>query len=189
MTFPAANALSENISFDYVEGTFTSSTIDPGASPHELEGNGIGFALSLSFNPHYAITLAVLATTFNTFQNNPADTVKTTNLGITGHTEIAEATEIFGNASLLKTEITTTDGDTTSMDKEVGYNLKIGLRHFVHKSIELEFGASHLYALDYPANTLNAEVRLYMRKQLSLGLAYITGDNKDSLSLNGRLNF
>jgi len=186
---PAANAAPANFSFDYIQATFTSSTIALSASPEEIEGNGIGFNLSLSFNPHYAITLDVLSSSFDTFQGNPVDSIKKTNLGLTAHTQITDSTEVFGNVSFLKTEFTKTDGISSTGDTDVAYELKIGLRHFLSKSFEAEVGASHFYAFDYPATSFNAEIRYYAYKQISIGFAYKTGDNQDSLSLNGRMSF
>ncbi|MFV9615680.1 MAG: hypothetical protein ACNYZG_06965, partial [Gammaproteobacteria bacterium] len=41
----ASNAMSQDISFDYVQATYTFTTVDLGASVDEIEGNGIGFSL------------------------------------------------------------------------------------------------------------------------------------------------
>ncbi len=189
LLIPATNTFSASISFDYAEATFASGTINRDETPGEIEGNGIGFALSLGFNPHYAIALSVLATTFGTFQYQPVDTIKTSRLGLTAHTEVAQATEVFGNASLLKAEITSTSAGVSASDSDIGYSLNVGIRHFLSQSFELELGISHFYAFDYPANTFNSEIRYYVRKRLSLGLAYKTGDNKDALLINARMSF
>jgi len=186
---PATKAFADDISFDYLQATYTSGTVDLNSSHRDIEGNGIGFRLSLSFDPHYAITLEVLATTFDDFQGQQVDTIKISNLGITGHTEIAQATEVFGNASILIAKITAKDGITESTQNDIGYQLKTGLRHRLNNSFEVEAALSHLYVFDQPENTLHTEIRYYVRKLISIGLAYKTGDNKDALSLNGRMNF
>ena len=36
----ASNAMSQDISFDYVQATYTFTTVDLGASVDEIEGNG-----------------------------------------------------------------------------------------------------------------------------------------------------
>ncbi len=185
----ATDACSKNISFNYAEGNFVSSTINLRASPKELEGNGIGFNLSLSFHPRYAITASVLATTFNNFQHIPVDTIKTTDLGVTAHTSIAERSEVFGNISLLRAEITSDNGTASGNDNDIGYQLKAGLRHFISESLELETGITHFYIFNYPDNTLNLEMRYYTDGHFSLGIAYAAGGHKDSLSVNGRMSF
>ena len=38
----ASNAMSQDISFDYVQATYTFATMDLGASVDEIDGNGIG---------------------------------------------------------------------------------------------------------------------------------------------------
>ncbi|NOQ89903.1 MAG: outer membrane beta-barrel protein [Gammaproteobacteria bacterium] len=184
----ASNAMSQDISFDYVQVTYTFATVDLGASVDEIEGNGIGLSLSLSFNPAFALTLSVLDTTFEAFQGLNADTSKATTLGVTSHIPTASGSELFANLSALKAEITVTDDSGATGDNDYGYTASIGVRHFVTDTVELEFGVSHAYVFDHADNSFKADARLYIRKRLSLGIGYIAGDNVDSFSLNLRLD-
>lgn len=184
----ASNAISQDISFDYVQATYTFATVDVGASVDEIDGNGIGLSLSLSFNPAFALTLAVLDTTFETFQGIDTDTIKATTLGVTAHIPTASGSELFANLSALKAEITATDDSGTTGEKDYGYTASIGVRHFVTDIFELEIGVSHAYIFDHADNSFKADGRLYIRKRISLGIGYIAGDNVDSFSLNLRLD-
>jgi len=180
----ASNAMSQDISFDYVQATYTFATVDLGASVDEIDGNGIGFSLSLSFNPAFALTLAVLDTTFETFQGLSADNTKATTLGVTAHIPTASGSELFANLSALKAEVTATD----ESDSDFGYDASIGVRHLVTDTFELELGFSNVYVFDRADNSFKADARLYIHKRLTLGIGYITGDNVDSFSLNLRLD-
>ena len=184
----SSNAMSQDISFDYVQATYTFASVDFGASTYEIEGNGIGFSLSLGFTPNFALTLAVLDTTFESFQGLDVDTAKATTLGVTAHTPTASGSELFANLSALEAEITENDGAELISDRDYGYNARIGLRHLVTDIFELELGVSHAYIFDHAGNSFKADARLYLRKRLTLGVGYITGDSVDSFSLNLRLD-
>ena len=185
---PASNTMSQDISFDYVQVTYTFDTVDLGASADEIEGNGIGLSLSLSFTPALALTFAVLDITFETFQGLNVDTAKATTLGVTAHIPTASGSELFANLSALKADIAATDNTGSTSDSDIGYDANIGLRHLVNDKLELELGFSNVYVFDRGDNSFNADARLYIRKRLTLGIGYITGDSVDSFSLNLRLD-
>ena len=183
-----SNVMSQDISFDYVQVTYTFATVDLGASTDEIEGNGIGLSLSLGFTPVFALTLAVLDTTFETYQGIDVDTAKATTLGVTAHTLTASGSELFANLSGLKAEVTENDDTGSTNDNDYGYAASIGVRHIVTDTFELEMGISNVYVFDNADTSFKADARLYLRKKLSLGIGYITGDSVDSFSLNLRLD-
>ena len=184
----SSNAMSQDISFDYVQAKYTFASVDLGASTDEIDGNGIGLSLSLGFAPSFALTLAVLDTTFDSFQGLGVDTAKATTLGVTAHIPTASRSELFANLSALKAEITENDGVEITSDRDYGYAASIGLRHLVSDTFELELGISHAYVFDRADNSFKADARLYIRNRLSLGIGYITGDSVDSFSLNLRFD-
>ena len=183
---PAANAMSEDISFDYLQIAYISSTVDLGDSIDEVEvdGNGIGFTLSLSFEPAFAMRLAVASTTFDTFQGMGVDTSKTTTLGVTAHTSIASGTDIFGNLSIVKAEITKTDGS----DTDIGGVVDIGVRHRFTEVFEVGLGASKMYVFDSAVNTYEVNTRFYFHRAGSVGLGYTVSDDVRTLILNARVD-
>ncbi len=184
----ASNAISQDISFDYVQATYTFATVDLGASTDEIEGNGIGLSLSLGFTPVFALTLAVLDTTFETYQGIDVDAAKATTLGVTAHTSTASGSELFANFSGLKAEVAATDDIGTTNDNDYGYAASIGVRKLVTDTLELEMGISNVYVFDNADTSFKADARYYIRKKVSLGMGYITGDSVDSFSLNLRLD-
>ena len=183
-----SNAMSQDISFDYVQATYTFATVDLGASTDEIEGNGIGLSLSLGFTPVFALTLAVLDTTFETYQGIDVDTAKATTLGVTAHTLTASGSELFANLSGLKAEVTANDDTGSTNDNDYGYAASIGVRHIVTDTFELEMGISNVYVFDNADTSFKVDARYYIRNKLSLGIGYITGDSVDSFSLNLRLD-
>jgi len=184
-----ADALPQEFSYTYLEGIIAATTIDLGASPHDIEGSGIGVALSLGFDPHLAFTLDVLSTTFDTFQHIPVETIKKTRIGLTAHNKLELSTDVFGNLSLLKAEISSFDGITDTNESDIGYDINVGIRHYLKKTIELEVGFSHMYVFDHPAFNVNAAIRVYTSKGLAFALSYVTGSNKEALLLTGRIQF
>ena len=188
MLLPASNAMSEDISFDYIQIAYISSTVDLGASIDEVEGDGIGFALSLSFEPAFAMRLAVSSTTFDTFQGAGVDTAKTTALGVTAHTPVASGTEIFGNLSVVKAVITATDGVTSTSDTDFGAAVDVGLRHRFAEVFEVGFGASHMNVFGSTVNTYKVNTRFYFYKNASVGLGYTESDDVSTIVLSARMD-
>jgi hypothetical protein len=188
MLLPVSNAMSKDFSFDYVQANFTVTTVDLGASIDEVEGNGFGFSLSLSINPHLAFTLAVMSTTFRSFQGIDVDTSKSSTLGATAHTSIASATDIFANLSAVKAEVEANDGVNSMSDSDIGSVFSIGLRHLVTDRIELELAAANQNVFDKETFSYSLDTRFYFRKQFSVAMGIISSDNANSFLLNIRMD-
>ncbi len=182
----AANAAAEEISFDYVQASYFSDTIDLSEDLSKIEGSGIGFVLSLGFSSAFAMTLAVDAATFSRFQGMDVDTSKRTILGITAHTSIASKTDIFSNVAMVKAEITATDGVDSTSDNDFGGIAKMGVRHFFTDMFELELNTSYMNVFSATVNSYAVDARFYVRKRLSLGFGYLANDDQESISLNLR---
>lgn len=185
---PVSDVMSEAISFDYVQAVYISDTIDPDGSIDDVEGDGIGFALSLSFEPAFAMRLAVSSTTFETFQGAGVDTAKTTALGVTAHTPVASGTEIFGNLSVVKAVVTVNDGAVSSGGTDFGGSIILGVRHLATDRLEVEMAASHINVFGHTVNSYMVGARVFIRKKASVGFGYSASDDVDSLLLNFRMN-
>lgn len=178
----------EKISFDYVQADFTFSTVHVDTTADVTEGNGFGFSLSLEINTHLAFTLSVLSTTYDTFQERDVDSSKLTDIGLTAHTLIAPVTEILANLSVVKAEIESYNGVTSTRDSDYGSIFHIGLRHRLTNHIELALGGTNLNVFDHETFSYNLDARYYFRKVFSFGAGYISGDNADSFQLNIRMD-
>jgi len=179
--------MSRDISFDYVQVTYAFDTVDFAASTDKIEGNGIGISLSLDFNPNFAFSLAVLETTFDTYQNRSVDSAKAMTIGVTAHTNVLSGTDILGNVSVVDANLTATNGAGSASDDDMGYMARIGLRHMVTEIFELEVGGSHVSVFNDEDDILNVDGRLYY-KNISFGIGYKAADNVESLSLNFRMD-
>jgi len=182
-----SNVMSRDINFNYVQITYAFDTVDFTASTDKIEGNGIGIALSLDFNPNFAFTLAALETTFDTYQDRSVDSAKAMTIGVTAHTNVSSGTDILGNVSVVDANLTATNGAGSASDDDIGYMARIGLRHMVTEIFELEVGGSHVSVFNAEKDILNVDGRLYY-KNISFGLGYKAADNIESLSLNFRMD-
>ena len=189
MLMPVSDVMSKDISFDYIEATFISDTIDLNGSRDDVEGSGIGFSLSLEFAPAFAMTLAVAATTFRNFQSIDVDSSKMTSLGVTVHSSVASGTDIFGNVSAVMAETTADVGGVSVNDDDIGATISIGVRHLLTDRLEVELGVSQVKVFGYTFNSYKADARFFLRKKFSVGLGYSSGDEVDALFLNARVNF
>ena len=185
---PVSDVMSEAISFDYVQATYISATIDPGSSIDDVEGDGIGFSLSLSFAPAFAMKLEVVATTFDTYQSMGVDTVKMSALGVTAHTSVASETEVFSTVSAVKAEITANNGGVPTSDSDFGGRVILGVRHLATDRLEVEMAASHINVFGHTVNSYMVGARVFIRKRASVGFGYSASDDVDSLLLDFRMN-
>lgn len=188
MLLSVTGVMAEGISYDYAQADYISDTVDLAGSISAVQGNGIGFAVSLSFAPAFAVKLAVASTTFRDFHGQRVDDSKVTTLGVTGHTSLTDATDVFSSVSLIKAEITKNDGVKSTADNDYSAIIDIGLRHRLTDKVELEALVSHVKVFAYTLNSQAIGGRFYFRKRLSLGAAYVANDIHDSLLITARMD-
>ncbi len=188
LLIPVSNAWSEDVNYSYLEVNIVTTTVDLGGSTEDIEGNGFGFSLSLAINSHLAFSLGVISTTFKTFQGIEVDVSKKTDLGITAHTTLFPATDVFANLSATKAEVIVPDGSASEDDSDYGTVFGIGLRHRGRNGLELELGGSNTEVFDTSTFSYTMSARLYFRKVFSAGFGYISSDNADSFLINARMD-
>lgn len=182
------NAWSEDVNYNYLEANIVTTTVDLGGSTEDIEGNGFGFSLSLAINPHLAFSLSVISTTFRTFQGIEVDASKRTDFGITAHTTLFPATDVFANLLATKAEVTVPDGSTSEDGSDYGTVFGVGLRHRGRNGLELELSGSNTEVFGTTTFSYNMSARLYFRKVFSAGVGYISSDNADSFLINARMD-
>ncbi len=188
LLLPASNVWSNEISFDYVQTDFISKSFNPSDSLSEVNGTGLGFALSLSVTPGVAVRLAVESTTLEMFQGLLVDTVKTTVLGFTAHTSIVGSGDIYATASALKAEITKQEGGVEISDSAMGFSIILGARYKLSDLMEVELSASHVNAFNQTVDSFAIDARYYFHPRLSVGFGFRSSDDVDSLLLSGRMD-
>jgi len=173
----SSNAISREISYDYIQGTYSSVT--DSSFPNDIDGDRFGVSGSLGVTQNLALTAGFNATSFD----NDIDTSQFA-LGITLHAPIAVGTEVVGNLSALKAKIEGSNFD----DNDTGFIVGIGLRHLVTNSVELDAGISYTDVYDDNFTTFGFGARFYANDKISFGIGYATEDDVDALLLNIRLN-
>ena len=185
---PTSEVLSEGISYDYAQADYISDTFDLNGSVRAVEGNGIGFALSLSFAPAFAVRLAVASTTFRDFHGVRVDSSKVTVLGVTGHTSVTKKTDLFANISVIKAEITANKDANAPSENDYSALVDLGVRHLVTDKIELEAMLSHVKVFGHTLNSTMLGGRFYFHERLSAGVSYVADDIHDSLLISVRMD-
>ncbi len=188
IVFPVPGVMAEGISYDYAQADYISDTFDPNGSIRAVEGNGIGFAMSLSFAPAFAVRLAVASTTFRDFHGVRVDSSKVTMLGVTAHTSVADNTDVFTNVSVIKAEVEANNGVDKFSENDYSAIVDVGLRHFVTDKVELEAMVSQVKMFGYTLNSTMIGGRFYFRKRLSVGASYVANDIHDSLLITARMD-
>ena len=188
VVFSVSSAMAEGMSYDYAQADYISDTFDLNGSITAVEGNGIGFALSLSFSPAFAARLAVASTTFRNFHGVRVDSSKVTMLGVTGHTPVVENTDVFANVSVVKAEVSANNGVNEFSKSDYSALVDVGLRHRLMDQIELEVQISYVKVFSYGLVSTMAGGRYYFRKRLSVGASYMANDVHDSLFITARMD-
>ena len=187
ITIPTIST-SKEISYDYIQGTYSSVTIDTGTTAGDLDGNGFGVSGSFSVAPAIAITAGLGATSYDELLGVSIDTAALT-FGVTAHMAIAPNADIYGNFSVLRAGFEMSDGFTTYDDTDTGNVISAGLRFLATETVELELAFSRTDVFEETDNSFGAGIRFYASDKFSLGVAYQTADDVDALLLNARLDF
>jgi hypothetical protein len=173
----SSNAISREISYDYIQGTYSSVT--DSRFPNDIDGDRFGVSGSLGVTQNLALTAGFNATNFD----NDIDTSQFV-LGVTLHAPIVVGTEVVGNLSALKAEI---EGIRFN-DNDTGAIVGIGIRHLVTNSVELDAGISYTGVFDDNFTTFGFGARFYTNDEISFGIGYAAEDDADSILLNARFD-
>lgn len=177
------SAISQEFNYDYIQGTYGSSTVDTGFG--DVDGSGFGFSGSFSISPNMAFTAGFASESFDTFLGVDVDTDATA-FGITGHSSTGAKTDIFGGFSVLMGEIELSDGFTTLSDDDTGNIIQFGFRHMASDTVELTAAFSSTDIFDDTSSQTGFGLRFYTGESLSIGIGYATGDDVDTVLFNLR---
>ena len=183
----SSGAISKEISYNFIQGTYISTSVDSGTTSGDVDGDGLFIDGSFGIAPHIALTAGYGGRSFDTFLGIDVDTTSLT-FGVTAHTSVANGTSIFGNFSVLKAEIEVSDGFTTVDDDDTGNIITVGLRHMATEAVELDLDFSRTDVFDDTDNTIGFRARFYVNQQFSLGIGYETSSDIDTLLLNARFD-
>ena len=179
-------ALSKEISYDFIQGTYSSISITDSSLP-DIDGNGFSVSGSFSVSPNLAINAGYEAASFDRVLGIDMDATALT-FGITAHTAVAPGTDVFGSFSVLNADVEASDGFTTISDDDIGNIIGIGLRHMLSEAVELAIGVSRTDVFDDTSNTFGFGARFYANDTFSVGVGYSTGDDTDTILLNARVD-
>ncbi len=186
MLVVSSAALSKEISYDFIQGTYSSISITDSSLP-DIDGNGFSVSGAFSVSPNLAINAGYGSTSFDRVLGVDIDTTALT-FGITAHTTIAPGTDVLGSFSVLNSDVKVSDEFRTVSDDEIGNIISIGLRHTLSETVELAIGASRTNIFDDTSNTFGFGARFYANETFSVGVGYRTGDDTDSILLNARID-
>lgn len=181
----SSNAFSKEISYDYVQGTY--SSITDSSLGVDVDGNGFAASGSFSISPNIAITALYGAVSFDRVFGIDVDATEL-DFGITAHTSIVPNTDIFGNFSVINGKVEASDGFTTISDDDTGNSISVGIRHMATDKAEISAGFSRVDIFDDTANTFGVGARFYANEKLSIGIGYSIGDDVDTFLLNARID-
>ena len=181
----STNAMSKDISYDYVQGTYSSITDD--SLGVDIDGDGFAVSGSFSVSPNIAVTALLGSTSYDRVAGIEID-ANEFDFGITAHTSIAPSTDIFGTFLIVNGEVEVSDGFTTISDDDTGNSITVGLRHMASNTVEISAAFSRVDIFDDTGNTTGFGARFYANEKFSFGVGYSTGDDVDALLLNARID-
>jgi hypothetical protein len=181
-------SISQEISYDYIQATYASVTIDTETTAGDLDGNGVGFSGLFSVAPSVAINVGYGTTNYDELLGIDIDTTSLT-FGLTAHTSISSGTDVLGSFTVIKGNMEASNGINNIDDDDTGNIISVGLRHLVTDTFELEVEFSRTDIFDDTSNEFFIGGRLYASDKFSLAAGYAKGDDVDALLLNTRVDF
>ncbi len=177
-------AVAREISYDYIQGTYTSTSIDLGGSFGDLDGAGFGMSGSISISPNIAFIVGFSATEFDELLGIGIDTTELS-LGISSHKSMSAKTDVFLSLAMFFADIETDNGFS---DDDTGNVIGFGFRHLIVNDVELSISLSRVDVFDDTSNTFGIDVSFFSNDGLSFGVGYATGDDVDTLLFNIRID-
>ena len=181
----ATNAYSKNISYDYVQATYSSIT-DSGLG-FDVDGDGFAVSGSFSVTPNIAVGALFGSTSYDDIFGVTVDATEL-NFGLVAHTSVSPGTDIFGSFSVVNAEVELSDGFNTLTDDDTGNAIGAGIRSMISDKVEVNVALARVDIFDDSATDFGLGARFYVDQKISLGVAYVTGDDVDTLLLSARLD-
>ena len=182
----ASTSHAREISYSYLESSYITLT----DSSRSEDVDATGFEAKGSFNlfEYLAIGASVGGLTYDTI-NQREITQTNYALSLIGHVSVAQSTDLFLEASALEQdlEINFANDIFTAEYDENGYGVSLGVRHMLSQNIELGAIISQFDIFETNEQG-NLNIRYYIGEQLSLGVAYTTGEDVDAYLFNVRFN-
>jgi len=182
----AANVYANEISYDYIEGSYQSITDSSLGFDVDVDVFNLGGSFSISDN--LAVTALYGSGEYDEVAGFDIEATEF-DLGITYHQEVSSKTDVFGNFSIVNAEIEISDGVDTVSDDDTGNIITVGLRHMPSDQVEISGGISRIDIFDDTANSFGFGARFFANESISVGAGYNTGDDVDSFTLSIRSNF
>lgn len=181
----STNIMSKEISYDYVQATY--SSITDSSLGVDVDGTGFAPSFSVSITPNVAFTALYGTTSFDRVLGLEIDTTEF-DFGFTAHKSIAPNTDVYGNFSVVNADLEVSDGFTTASADDTGNAISVGIRHMaIGTEINLVFSRSDVF--DVTSNSFGFGARFYADEEFSIAVGYNTGDDVDVLLLNARIDF
>ena len=182
-------SMAKELRYDHIETTYTLSTIevDTLGGSQDLDARGVSFAGSKSITPALALTASYNVTDVEELNGVKIDTSEVS-LGITAHTSITPSTDVFGNASIFKTNVEVDSPFLSYDEDDTGNAINIGLRFLATDKVELETSITRVDVFDETENSFAAGTRFYANEKFSLGLGYAKSDDAYSILFNARID-
>jgi len=182
----STTVLSKEISYDFIQGTY--SSITDSSLGVDIDGSGFAISGSVSISPSVAFTALYGDVSYDRFLGVEADATEM-GFGITAHTSIAQNTDVLGYFSVINVEVEVSNSFASISDDDTGHSIGIGLRHMATDNVEIDIAFTQADIFDDTGNQIGLGARFYANDKLSFGVGYGMEDDVDALLLNIRAEF
>ena len=179
------SAISREISYDYVQGTY--SSITDSSLGTDIDATGFAVSGSVSISPKIAIGALYGTTSYDRIAGLDIDATEL-DFGITAHTLVTPETDISATFSVVNADFEISDGFTTLSEDDTGNAISLGIRHMASDAVEINLGFSRVDIFDDTGSSFGFGARFYANDNFSVAIGYSTGDDVDGILLNARIN-
>ncbi len=181
----STNVFSNEISYDYIQGTYHSISDD--SLGVDIDADGFSFGGSFSISDNLALTAGFGAASYDRVAGIDIDT-SDFSFGMTFHQSVASGTDVYGNFSIVNAEYELDDGTTRISDDDMGNVIAIGVRHMASEKIEIGANISRTDVFSDTSNSFGVGAIFFINDKVAFGVGYSSGDDVDALSLGLRAN-
>jgi hypothetical protein len=177
MMLISTGVYAKKISYDYVGAGYVSLTTS--SLGFDLDGSAFEAAGSYSLTPNIAVSANYINESYNRYLGYKL-TGNAFSIGVTGHTSIAPAMDIYGNFSVISGDAKVDfNGTTVASNSDTGNVITVGLRAMASEQIELELSGNRTDLFGDTTNSFTVNAGYYVNDKVMIGVGYTSSSDVD----------
>lgn len=179
------NAVCEEISYNYIQGSYMSISVNP--DEEDFNGDGFGLSGSFGISNNLALTVGYSEINFDRIFGVDFDRTELA-LGFIAHMKASSEADLFVGLEGFSRVAKASNGFTTFKQDDFGNKISAGIRNKILKNLELNISVVRSDVFDHSIVSFVLGAQLYANKKYSLGAYLSSSDEEEIVSFNFRVD-